>query len=156
MNSIFTVSVIEARYPYYPTLYRNTKTKPNNPYKPAPSYKHETPAVQYFWSTPILEYTSANSVAAVTTPVAIYDPVGNDCLENESCKDNATVAQKNLQTTEMNEITLDVEENSSIPKCGKGESVINGSCTNRSPNDVSDGSGKYNFWMNWSPNLATE
>ena len=139
MNYIFTVSsVIEARYPYYPTLYRDTKTKHHSPYKPVYSYKYGTPSVQYFWSTPNLEYTSANYVADVTTPVPIPYPAGTDCVESKSCDEDGNEVQEDLVTTEMNETTVDMEESSRIPICIKGESVVNGSCTNQSPNDVSD------------------
>merc|ERR1712223_1120161 len=66
-----SVSVFEARRPYYPTIYRNKGPNYNNRYMSTNSLKPTTSTVQYFWGTPILENPSTKSIDPVSTVTAI-------------------------------------------------------------------------------------
>ena len=111
---IFSVSVFEARRPYYPTIYRNKKPYYNNPYMSTNALKPTTPTVQYFWGTPILESPSAKSVNPVNTTTTKQSIEGSKCPEGKSCEEEVTKPTKeNENTTEMNELPQEKESSTS-------------------------------------------
>ena len=110
-----SVSVFEARRPYYPTIYRKKKPNYNYPYMSTNTLKTTAPTVQYFWGTPILESPSAKSINPVNTTTTPQSIEGSKCPEGKSCEEEEVTkpSKENENTTEMNELPQDKESSTS-------------------------------------------
>ena len=135
---IILVSVIEARYPHHPTIYRSKKPKDVYSYKPIKTLKEKPTTVKYYWGTPILEYPSVEFSKPVENTNFQKKSKEIDCRDGKSCKKDTKNEEEENKTTEVNQILIDkkLTNNSLINEVERSQS--NGSCTNTLKGHLSD------------------
>ena len=127
---IILVSVIEARYPHYPTIYRSKKPKDVYSYKSAKTLKQKPTTVKYYWGTPILEYPSVKFPKPVENTNDRKNSTETDCPDGKFCEKDAAEVEEENKTTEVKKTLIDKNHTNKSLINEVEKSQNNGSCTN--------------------------